>query len=201
MTKKASIFTKLTLGLLVAGSIAACNQDKTADKTATTAATPAAAVQAGAQIVYINQDTLLAKYNYAKDMTERLQKKGKATQADVESKRQAFQREVAEYQKNAQTMSAEQRAPIEQRLQRSGQNQQTYEQNAAAEFQNAQGTETEKLFNKLVDYTKKFAKEKGYKMVLTYSKSNPNILYGDESLDVTADVLKGLNAEYEKDKK
>jgi outer membrane protein len=45
------------------------------------------------------------------------------------------------------------------------------------------------------------AKEKGYKMVLTYSKSNPSILFADESLDVTKEVLVGLNAEYKKNKK
>ena len=197
MTKKASILTNLALGLLVAGSIAAWNPKKTADK-ATPSADAPAVVAAGTQIVYINQDTLLAKYNYAKDMTERLQKKGRAAQSDVESRKQAFQREVVEYQKNASTMSAEQRAPIEQRLQRKGQEQQTYEQNASAQFQNEQSSETQKLFDKLVDYTKKYAKEKGYKMVLTYSKNNPTILYGDPSLDVTADIVKGLNAEYDK---
>ncbi|MEO6149562.1 MAG: OmpH family outer membrane protein [Mucilaginibacter sp.] len=204
MTKKASIFTKLTLGLLVAGTMAACNQNKTAavkpagDSTA--AAAPAGAPNSGV-IVYINQDTLLSKYNYAKDMSTRLQGKGRSAQSDLDSRKQAFQREVAEYQKNANTLSAEQRAPIEQRLQRKGQELQTYEQNASAQFQNETGTETEKLFNKLVEYTKKYAKEKGYKMVLSYSKANPTILYGEETLDVTADVVKGLNDEYAKEKK
>ncbi|RYE12760.1 MAG: OmpH family outer membrane protein, partial [Sphingobacteriales bacterium] len=165
-----------------------------------TVTTPAGAPNAGV-IVYINQDSLLSKYNYAKDMSERLQKKGRSAQSDLDSRKQAFQREVAEYQKDANSLSAEQRAPIEQRLQRKGQELQTYEQNASAQFQNESGSETEKLFNKLVDYTKKYAKEKGYKMVLSYSKANPTILYGEETLDVTADVVKGLNDEYEKEKK
>ncbi|GAA4342020.1 OmpH family outer membrane protein [Mucilaginibacter gynuensis] len=199
MTQKASFLTKLTLGLLIAGSVAACNQDKTTDKAA--ASTPAAAPAAGAQIVYINQDTLLAKYDYVKDMTTRLQTKGKSAQGDVDARKQAFQREIAEYQKNAATMSAEQRAPIEQRLQRKGQEIQGYEQNATAQFQNTQGEESEKLFDKIADFTKKYAKDKGYKMILTYSRANPTVLYGDASLDVTNDVVKGLNEAYTKDKK
>jgi outer membrane protein len=37
--------------------------------------------------------------------------------------------------------------------------------------------------------------------VLTYSKSNPAVLYADESLDVTKAVVDGLNSEYKKEKK
>jgi len=35
--------------------------------------------------------------------------------------------------------------------------------------------------------------------VLTYSKANPSMLYGDDSLDVTREVLVGLNEEYKKE--
>jgi outer membrane protein len=37
--------------------------------------------------------------------------------------------------------------------------------------------------------------------VLTFSKANPTVLYGDPSLDVTADVVKRMNEAYAKDKK
>ena len=195
--KKASIFTKLTLTLLIAGAVAACNQDKSADKPAAAAA----AKDTQAKIVYVNQDTLLAKYDYFTDLKGRLEKKGKSAQSDVESRRQAIQREIAEYQKNAATMSADQREETEKRLQRKGQEFQTYEQNAGAEFQTAQGDEMDKLYNTITDYLKTYAKKKGYKMVLSYSRANPTVLYGDESYDVTDEVVKGLNDEYKKDKK
>ena len=59
----------------------------------------------------------------------------------------------------------------------------------------------EKLYDKVADYLKGYAKEKGYKMVLTYSKGNSAILFADESLDVTKEVIKGLNEAYKSDKK
>lgn len=205
MIHKASYFSKLTLGaasaaLVIAGTLAACNNEqKTADKpAATTTTTGTTAAPAKETIVYINQDTLLAKYDYVKDMGDRLQKKGKAAQGDVDSRKQAVQREFVEYQKNAATMSADQRAATEQRLQKKAQEIQSYEQNATAAFQNTQGDENDKLFNKVSEFTKKYAKEKGYKMILSYSRMNPTVLYGDESLDVTADVVKRLNDEYNK---
>jgi len=196
MKTTVSIFTKITLGVLFAASIAACNQNKTPDKPATPAAS-----SSKPEIVYINEDTVTTKYEAAKDMRKRLEDKGKAAQSDVGGKRQALQREIAEYQKNAATMSADQRASTEQRLQREGQTEQAYEQNAGAQVQNNQADETKKLYEKVYDFTKQYAKENGYKMVLTFQSGNTQLLYADPSLDVTADFLKKLNDAYAKDKK
>ena len=197
MKTSASFLTKLTLGLLVAGSMAACNQSKTGDKSTSNTA----AISATGGIVFVNQDTLLAKYEYFKDMTKRLEDKNKSATGDVESRRQALQREVADYQKSANTLSADQRSTTEQRLQREGQEFQTYQQNAGAQFQNEQSSEQQKLYEKVAGVIKDYAKEKGYKMVLTFQKGNTNLWYGDPGIDVTADVLKKLNDAYAKEKK
>ncbi|HEY0244173.1 MAG TPA: OmpH family outer membrane protein [Mucilaginibacter sp.] len=197
MKTTTSIFTKISLGLLIAGSLAACN-NKSASTPAANTTPPAADKE---PIVYVNSDTLLSKYDYAKDMAKRLNDKGTSAKADIESKGQAFQREVAEYQKNQATLPADQRQKTEQRLQREQQELQSYQQNATAQFQNEQGTENGKLYDRIADFAKTYAKEKGYKLVLTYSKANPTILYGDASLDVTADVIKRLNDAYSKEKK
>lgn len=98
-------------------------------------------------------------------------------------------------------MPADKRQATEQRLQREKQEFDQYQQRASAEFQNAQGTETSKLYDKLTEFCKAYAKEKGYKAILTYSKSNPSVLYVDPSLDITAEVVKKLNDAYAKDKK
>ncbi len=198
MKTTVSTLTKFTFGILIAGSIAACNQNKTADKPA---ASTAATVDSKETIVYINSDTLLSKYDYTKDMNKRLEEKGKASQSDLQAKGQAFQRQVAEYQKNAATLPADQRQTTEQQLQRKQQELQGYQQNATAEFQNLQATENTKQYDKIADFTKAYAKEKGYKLVLLYSKASPVVLYGDPSMDVTADVLKKLNEAYAKEKK
>jgi outer membrane protein len=199
MKIKASIVTNSVLAILIAAGVSACNQNKPETKAA--AATTAGTTTGNPEIVYINQDSLVAKYDYIKDMDKRLGDKGKAAQADVQSRQQAIQREIAEYQKAAPTMAADQRQATEQRLQRKGQEFQQYQQNAGAQVQNDQVGEQTKLYEKLVDFTKAYAKEKGYKMILTYQKGNATVLYGDASLDVTADVIKRLNDAYAKDKK
>lgn len=196
MKIKASLITKLSIGLLAAGSLAACNQNKTAGTAGTTTAAPASG-----SVVFVNQDSLLAKYDYFKDMTKRLDDKNKAANDDVGARRQAMQREVADYQRTANTLSADARSLTEQKLNRDGQDFQNYQQNTAAQLQNEQATEQQKLYEKVSAVIKDYAKEKGYKMVLTFQKGNTNLWYADPSADVTADVLKRLNDAYAKEKK
>ncbi len=191
----ASFFSKIALAAILAGCLSACNKPKTDDK-------PAAAPAANKEtIVFINQDTLLSKYEYAKDVSKTMQDKGKNAQNDLASRGQAFQREVADYQKNANTMPADQRQTTEQRLQREQQDLQGYQQNASAQLQNEQASAANKVVDKIDEFVKTYAKEKGYKLVLSYSKANPAVMYGDPALDVTVDVIKRLNDLYAKEKK
>lgn len=198
--KNSSVFAKLAVGFLVAGSIAACNQNKTNTASAPASA-PTAANGDKPTTVYVNSDTLYSKYNYAKDVNNALEAKLKGAQSDMQSKTDAFQREVVDYQKNQATMPADQRQVTEQRLQREQQQLQGYQQNASAQLQQDKATQYDKVYDKVDDFVKQFAKQNGYKLVLTYSKNVQTVIYGDPSLDVTAQVVKGLNDAYEKEGK
>ncbi|TAE38571.1 MAG: OmpH family outer membrane protein [Sphingobacteriales bacterium] len=149
-----------------------------------------------ATIVYVNSDSLLNNYTYFKEIKAKFEAKSEKAQSDLKQKGTAFQREVAAYQQGAAAMSADQRAETEKRLARKQQELQGYQQNAGAALQNEEAAENEKLYNKVAEYLKKHAKIKGYKLVLTYSKTNSALLFADESLDVTKEVIKGLNEEY-----
>jgi len=198
MKNSTSILTKAALAVVIAGSVIACKQPATGNKTATT---PAVAVDSKATIVYINQDSLLTKYQYVTDMTKRMNSKGLAAQGDVANREQAIQREVADYQKAAATMSAEQRSQTEERLQRKGQEFQAYRQNASAQMQQEQLSEQSKYYDKINEFLKGYAKEKGYKLILTYQHGSPSLVYGDPSLDITTEVIAKLNEAYAKEKK
>lgn len=174
------------------------------DSSSTTAATSKDSTSktvSNQEIVYVDSDSLLNNYAYFKDLQSKLDASSKAAEADLRTKTQAFQREVAQYEQQAGSLPADQRANTEQRLARKQQELQAYQQNAGMALQTEQGTEQEKLYNRVADYLKGYAKQKGFKMVLTYTKGASTILYADPSLDVTTEVIKGLNEEYKKNPK
>lgn len=198
MNKYFSNITKAGFGLALVAGLVSCNQKEAKQATDVT---KTVAKEEASKIVYVNSDSLLNNYEYFKEIKGKFEDKSKKAEADLKNKGAAFQREVAAYQQSAQTMSADQRAQTEERLARKQQELQTYQQNAGSSLANEEAKENEKLYDKVADYLKKHAKEKGYKMVLTYSKGNSAILFADESLDVTKDVIAGLNTAYKSEKK
>jgi outer membrane protein len=193
-------FFKLTAAIVFTGLAAvSCNEDK--PKTSAPAATATKADAPVEEIVYVNSDSLLENYTYFKDIRSRMESKSKKAQVDLTSKGNAFQKEVAAYQQSAQTMSADQRAATEQRLARKQQELAAFNQNASSALANESAVENEKLYEKVAAFLKGYAKKKGYKMVLTYSKANPTVLFADETLDVTKEVVDGLNEAYKGEKK
>ena len=149
-------------------------------------------------VVYVNQDTLLNNYEYFKAIRTKLQDLSNKAQAEIAAKGQAFQKEVAAYQRSANSLTPVQKAATEKRLAKKQQDLQTISQGTAKQLQDMEAEENAKLYDRIASYLKTYTKTKGYKIVLTYSKSNPAMLYGDESLDITRDVLVGLNDEYKK---
>ncbi|WP_317175522.1 OmpH family outer membrane protein [Pontibacter beigongshangensis] len=187
------------------------DQNKQADKTAaatvaqqaatdTTAAGDVTGLAASEKIVYINTDTLLTNYQYFKDVSSRLKNKAQKTEQNLRSQAEAFQKEVAKYQQTGAGMTAEQQASTEQKLAQKQQQIQERSQKAGNDIATEESEEMKKLYDRVEDYLKIFCEQNGYKMVLSYARGNSAILYGVTDLDVTPEVLKGLNEEYEQEK-
>ncbi len=190
---------KISLGLAVAASfLVAC--DKTPNANGSTAATTVNGEGVTPDIVYVNSDSLLANYEYFKDVRTRLQGKGEKAEKDLRAQAESFQKEVERYQQSAQGMSAQQRASTEQRLQQKQQQLQSLQQNKGNELAGEESEEMKKIYDRVEEYLKKLSDEKGYKMVLSYSRGNSAILYSDSTRDITSEVLAELNDAYTAEK-
>lgn len=149
-------------------------------------------------IVFVNSDSLINNYEYYKVIRTKLQDLSQKAQAEIAAKGQAFQTEVAAYQKKISSYNLAQRTAKEKVLSKKQQDLQALTQNTGKQLQEEEAEQNSKLYDRIAAYLKNYTKTKGYKIVLTYSKANPSMLYGDESLDVTKEVLAGLNEEYNK---
>jgi outer membrane protein len=181
---------------IIAFAIALASLAADAQTTTPPAAQPAPGTDVRGTIVYVNQDSLMANYEYFKAIKTKLEKLSQNAQTELAAKDQAFQKEVATYQKTANSLTPAQKAATEKRLATKQQSLQALSQNTGKQLQEIEASENANLYDRIAAYLKTYTKAKGYKIVLTYSKSNPAMLYGDESLDVTREVLAGLNKEY-----
>ena len=158
--------------------------------------------QPSGRIVYVNTDTLLNNYEYYKDVVKEFDSKRFALENDLAKRSQSFQNEVALFQRRAQAggMTEEQAKTTQLALQQKEQDIMLFRDNAAGNLQEEQAKKTDALLSNIHDYLKKYNSSDKYDMVIGYSKGG-GVLYAKEDLDITQDVLKGLNEDYKSSNK
>ncbi len=155
------------------------------------------AAEAYATIVYVNIDTLLANYDMFSDFQNKLNEKQKISENKLTTRGQKWQNKVTEYQNNLQKglVTRSEAQKIEKQLQQEQQELLKMKDDLAGKLMEEQQVSYRKVLYSVVDYLEDYSKAHHYKYVLSTTLGG-NILYGDKSLDITRDVLEGLNIKY-----
>ncbi len=196
---------KLTLFLSIAAMTAfvACNNNNTAAGSAEAAKAGESAAPAGS-IVYFNMDRVLNEYDMANDLRSVVETKVGSINQEVTRRGNKLEKDIKAFQdkinKGLLTQSVAQTQ--NEKLAR----QQNDFQNYAAQKQQEIAEEQQVMMNQIADainsYIKEFNAEKGYAMILTTQGDilPMPVVTADESLDITDELLEGLNAAYVKTK-
>src|SRR5690606_13971606 len=111
----------------------------------------------------------------------------------IDAKTQEFQKKLADYQANLNTMLDAVRQNTERELTQLQENLQQLQQDAQVTIQNKQAELMEPVYNKVGKAIEDVAKENGYTFILNQQIGGLDvILYGDEKNDVSDLVLKKL---------
>ena len=151
------------------------------------------------QIVFVNSDSLLANYEYIKDAKKELDERHNKAEADFNSKGEAFQNKVKSFQEKAKAMTPNEIQATEKALKDEEEMLMDHKQKLGADLTEKGQEIDDKLFTAIREYLKKNVGNKNYNYVLGYTKGG-GILFANDSLDITRNLLEGLNREY-KDKK
>jgi len=144
------------------------------------------------KVAYINQDTLFKYYDFVKENRDRLEKEAKSLSDQLANRQASLQREVQAYQNNVNSLTIGQARDLEASLQQKGQNLQMYEQSLQQQMMDDQAQVAEQIHGKLQEYLKTYSKERGIAVVVRYDRQS-DVLYAGDSLDISKDVIKGLN--------
>lgn len=186
----------LALAFCVALLNVSCKDN--AGTTTTTSSTQATA----SRIVYVNTDTLLNNYDYYKDVVKEFENKRFSAENELKRRSESFQNEVALFQRQVQAggMSQQQGQTKQQQLAQKEQDIMMYRDNTANALAQEQAAKTDELISNIQDYLKKYNEDDRYDMVIGYSKGG-GVLYAKDQMNITDEVLKGLNDEYANKKK
>lgn len=182
--------TVISAALLLSG----CNKNKPANETTKPV------VHKG--IAYIELDTVIAHFDMATDKTSELETKTKNSEAELTAKSQAFDRDVRDYQNKAQKglITRATAAEMEQTLAQQQQNLLALRDQMAMNLNEETAVAQRQVLEYINQFLLEYNVEHGYQYILAKQFPGP-ILYSDTTLDITDDVLAGLNAKYNAEKK
>jgi len=147
------------------------------------------------KIAYISSDTVLKYYDYFKVNREKLEAKGKRLDQDLKNRAQGLQNEFETYQRNASTLTMGQARAVEEDLGKKRQNLQLYQESLSQEMQVDQEKMTKDLYDRVTGFLRQYGQERGLQVVLKFDASS-DLLYGANTLDLSKEVVNGLNDAY-----
>ena len=149
------------------------------------------------KIRYIDEDSIMANYNLAKDINEamlRRQNQFDAAQKQRGNEISKFGNAMQQKYQNNQYLSEEAFNADQAKLQKMQADAESYLASLQQSIQNELNQSQIQLLDSIDNFMKDFAKKKGFDMVLRKSAT----LYIDEKYDVTDEVIEGLNKRYNK---
>ena len=187
---------KLILTVAVAAIICSCaanGNTNGAQQANAESKTPAA--QGG--IVYIQLDSLVNQYDMYNDLKSELESKVQAVQEDLTKKGRSFESAVKDFEAKIAKglLTRSQAEEQQQRLVEREQNLQGLSQQKQMELAEEEAVMMRRVMDAIQTYITKYNQDKGYALILSVP-----VLAGDPSLNITQDILAGLNEEYIKSK-
>jgi len=162
----------------------------------TQASAPAVAINGSGMpsnaIVFINSDTLLADYKFFNQLKDGLEKKQDSIDTYLKQQGKALEHEVQVYQSRGASMSPEERAKEEERLMGKQQGLMDLKQSMVEQLQNEESDMNDSIHSNLTRYLKEYNKDKNFLYILGYQRGS-GILLANDSLDITREILDGLN--------
>ena len=206
MKKTSHILGAVVVSAVVAFGATSCKQNNSENAVAPSAETAETAAPKGA-IVYVDMTRVMAEYDMANDLRSVVETKVQSIQAEITRRENNLTSAVSKYQEKVQK-GLMTRSTAEYEAQKIQQQEIDY-QNYANQKNNEINEELLVMNNQINDaiatFIAKYNEQKQYAMILISQGDAADdgvvtlgtpVLTADPSLDITNDVLAGLNEEY-----
>ena len=154
-------------------------------------------------VVYVNIDSLLTKMEMYTDIQTQLAKKQMDLESNFAVRYKSFEKNISDVQKRFSDplaiITPIQKEQIDKQLNQQKLDLENLQNNYMTQLQQEGSLANKRIVEYIVDYLNEYTKGKDIQYVLSYGFGG-NILYTDKELDLTNEVLSGLNEKYLKEK-
>lgn len=148
------------------------------------------------KIAYVEVDSIMSQYQYWKDVMKLMQGKEANIQKTLQGKQQSLQQAAANFQQGIQSnkFSRDEAQQIQANLQMQAQEGDQLQQRLSNEYQKEVSKYNQALSDSIHHFLAEYNKDKKFTLIL--AKQGDNILYANNALDITDQVVAGLNKRY-----
>lgn len=160
-------------------------------------ATPAISGEGGVTVAYINTDTLMAKYQYALDLQKEIEEYQTSKESSYKKQMEQFQQDYNAYLKTGADMTLTQQKAKEEELKGRMERLQNLEGEYTLQIQKKTLEESEKMTKAVYAFIREYNEANSrFDIILSKSFNSSPVLYGNPGMDITEEILEGLNKEY-----
>ncbi len=153
--------------------------------------------EGGLTVAYVNTDTLLAKYQYAIDMEKELYAYKDQQEKYYQQQATQFQTDYQNYLQNGANLTLTQQQQKEAELKQRAEKIAGLEQELMAKVAERQMSENTKLLNAIFAYIREYnAANQQFDIILRKTFNDSPTLYLNPAMDITDEIIAGLNEEY-----
>lgn len=150
------------------------------------------------RIAYIDTAKLLNEYEGMKLAKAAYRKKADVWQTNIDTLVNEVKGQIKAFEKDGRSMTEKEKELSQQLIRTKQQQLGEYQKAIQAKAREADVEMTQKVLTVVNGYLQEYGKSHNYKIILATTDAG-NIVYGEEGMDITEDVLKGLNHENAKE--
>jgi outer membrane protein len=151
------------------------------------------------RIAYFEMDSIEQQYLYIKEVQGKLKQREQAMTGELQGLRNGYLGRIQQLQGKASTMSQQEGEAAQAEINQMERNMQQKEAKLAQELQEQQFKLMQDINKKIEEYMTEYNKEKGFSYIIS-RQTGDFIYYKDTTLNITVDVIKGLNERYNAEK-
>jgi outer membrane protein len=154
------------------------------------------------KIAYVNIDSVVANYNLAKELNGSLMKKQSNMKSKLEKDAKEFEKDAQIFQDKIQRgifLTQERAQEAQQKLAMRQQELQKLEYDYSNQLAIEQQSMNKQLFDSINSYILEYNTPEKFQVIFGHSTGG-SLLYGAEQLNITNDIIDGLNSKYESKK-
>ena len=170
---------------------------KSSSSTETSSGSGANTVMAKGGIVYINIDSVLNNYSMYVDLQNELQNKLKASEDQLANQEKSLRKEEEDFQYkiDRQLVTRSEADNIKETLMKKEQDLYQLQNSLQSKLAEEQQVAQRKVLNSIMQYLESLETNKAYQFVLGTTFGG-NVLYANKNLNITNEVVKGINEKY-----